>query len=64
VPPVDSVITPVFDGSNQPFTDNQGEEQVMKSFTGGERIIWCISASIAAVAVIALTLTAIKWISA
>ena len=36
----------------------------MKSFTGGDRIIWCISASIAVVAVISLTLTVIKWASA
>ena len=36
----------------------------MKSFTGGDRIVWCISATIAAVAVITLTLTVIKWVSA
>jgi len=36
----------------------------MKSFTGGDRIVWCISASIAAVAVITLTLTVIKWVNA
>jgi hypothetical protein len=36
----------------------------MDSISDGHRIIWMISASIAAVAVIALTLTVIKWAAA